>query len=390
MASPTVVQFPNAAPAPDLLEEIRRREDARLRALSKAYARSVAIASDIDPESCLRRQVLNIVAWQEKPLADTVLQARFEAGNLQEREGIKKLIDLGFEVVEQQVTFELVRRGGGKEVVLRGKTDGKIRWGQERVPFEVKSLHPNIYQQIDTIEDFQRWGWARRYPSQLEAYLVGHGAEWGFFLLTDCLGHWKTIRVDLDYDLAERIWVYAEKVYEGVGAWRKDSTLPAYTKDISECARCEFFGGTCNPPSIEAGAALLSDPDLINDLERREALIAAGAKDLDKLDHSIKARLKAALAVPEQEMDETLEAYGARLKALGPKLGTAGRFAVSIGVKVVRPEEKPRAGRVDRVVSIEPVLDTPMPAGDGHKVVSLMDTLKKSIAAEVAKKGGVK
>jgi hypothetical protein len=382
-----VVAFPNSAAPADLLEEIGRREQARLKSLSKAYARSVPIASDIDPDSCLRRQVFNIVAWQDKPLPEAELQARFEAGNLQEREGIAKLLQLGFDVVEQQVPFELFRRGGGREVVLRGKTDGKVRWGAQRVPFEVKSLHPNIYAQVDTLTDFDKWAWARRYPSQLEAYLIGHGAEWGFFLLTDCLGHWKTIRVDLDLELAERIWQFAERAHDGVLAWRKDGTLPDTSKDPAECARCEFFGRTCQPDIVEQGAALLADPELITDLERREALIVAGAKELDRIDESIKKRLKAALAAPPRNEGETLEAYAARLKSLGAARGIAGRFAIAISAKYVKAEQAPRGARVDRSVSIEPLTSEPVPpAFTLPPGVGLLDALRASLEAGKAAK----
>lgn len=381
--SAAVLSTPTS-PLPDLLDEIRRREEARLRSLSKAYPRSVPIASDVDPASCLRRQVLQIVAWQDRPLPEPDLQARFEVGILQEREGIAKLLQLGFDVVEQQVPFELVRRGGGREVVLRGKVDGKIRWGAQRVPFEIKSLHPNIYERVETLADFDRWAWARRYPSQLQAYLIGHGAEWGFFLLTDCLGHWRMVRIELDLDLAERIWRFAEAAHDGVVGWRRDGTLPGYSADPTECARCEFFGRACQPELVERGAALLRDPELVADLERREALIAAGARELDGIDRSVKERLRAALPASPQRDGETLQAYAARLKAAGPAGGIAGRFAVSVAAKFVRAEREPRAARVDRVVSIEPLLPADDPGVPA--IVNLYEQLKASVEARKAAK----
>lgn len=376
-----VVQFPTSAPAPDLLDEIRRREDQRLRGLTKAYARSVPIASDIDPESCLRRQVFQIVVWQDRELPDPMLQARFEAGNLQEREGIAKLRALGFEVVEEQMPFELTRRGSsGRVVVLRGKTDGRIKWaGGDRPPFEVKSLHPNIYAQVDTIDDFGRWPWARRYPVQLQAYLIGHNAQWGFFYVTDCLGHWKTIRVELDLELAERIWQFAEAAHDAVDAWRKDGSLPGFSKDPAECARCEFFGRTCQPDIIEQGAALLADPELAADLERREALLSAGAKALEGLDDSIKKRLRSAIPPPFPRAEgETLAAYGARLKAAGPVHGIAGRFAIKVASVYVRAEKEPREPmpeRLDRRVTIDPLTDKPL----DPPPIDLMAQLKASL-----------
>ena len=375
MSTASVLTFPPQPPG-DLLAEIARRRTARLTALSKAYARALPIASDIDPESCLRRQVLEIVAWQDKPLPGAELQARFEVGNLVEREAIIALQKDGFEVVEQQTPFELVRRGT-REPVLRGRTDGKIRWAAEKVPFEVKSMNPNIYGQINTLEDFDRYFWTRKYPNQLQAYLVGYEHPWGFLYLTDCLGHWKPIRMDLDYAMAERIWSFAESIDDGVKAYRKDGTLPGFSERPSDCTHCDFFGRTCNPSIIEPGARFLSDPELLADLERREALIAAGAKKLDSLDKSIKERLKLCLPVPPLNPDETLEAYAARLKELPASNAIAGRFTVEIAPKFVRAEKAPRQARVDRVVTIEALTPEAPPA---TKPIDLMEALKASLA----------
>ena len=375
MSAASVLPFPPQPPG-DLLAEIARRRTARLTALSKAYARAVPIASDIDPDSCLRRQVLEIVAWQDKPLPGAELQARFEIGSLLEREAIIALQTDGFEVVEQQTPFELVRRGT-REPVLRGRTDGKIRWGSERIPLEVKTMNANTFAQIHTLEDFERYWWTRKYPTQLQAYLVGYEQSWGFIYLTDCLGHWKPIRMDLDYSMAERIWSFAETIDDGVKTYRKDGTLPAYSTRPSDCTHCDFFGRTCNPPIIEAGARFLSDPELLADLERREALITAGAKRLDALDKSIKERLKLSLPVPALNEGETLEAYAARLKELPASNAIAGRFTVEIAPKFVRAEKAPRQARVDRVVTIEALAPEALPA---VPPLDLMESLKASLA----------
>ncbi len=339
MATAPLTSETPAAAAPDLLEEIARRDELRLRSLSKGYARSVPIASDIDPTSCLRRQVLEIVAWQDKPLPGPGSQARFEIGNLHEREAIARLMGLGFQVVEGQTPFELKRRGSSGEVALRGRTDGAIVWERQRVRFEIKTMNPNIYAQINTAEDFDRYWWTRKYPTQLQSYLVGYGEPWGFLYLTDCLGSWKAIRMNLDLELAERIWTFAESIVSGVQAYRADGTLPDFTSRVSDCSHCDFFGRTCNPPIVEIGARFLQDPELIAEIERWSELRPA-AKEYDGLDKRVKKAIK----------------------DTGVTRALAGRFAIEVTERPVKGYEvKPRT---DRVISIE-ALTTGAAAADG-------------------------
>lgn len=336
MATATVLQFPPEPPSDDLLVEIVRRRTERLARKSKGYARTVPIASDIDPASCLRRQVLEIVRWQDKPLFEASTQARFEAGNIWEDQATIALKTDGFQVVAEQVPFELTRRGGG-DVVLRGRIDGKIRWGLEEIPFEVKSMNPLVFDRISTVDDLARYWWTTKYVPQLQAYLVGHGHPWGFFYLTNMAGQWKALRVDLDYAMAERIWSFAESIVDGVQTYRADGSLPGYTPDATQCAHCDFFGRTCNPDTIEQGAAMLADPELEASLARWCEL-REPHREYDGLDRRVKDALKKALDVrPEAR-------------------AIVGRFAVLIKDKPVKAEEKPRAARVDRVVTIEELL----------------------------------
>lgn len=335
MAAPNLIPFP-PGPSPDLLEEIVKRRTERLAGMAKAYARSVPIASDADPDSCRRRQVLEIVKWEDKPLGEADRQARFEAGVRAEEDVIIDLKRDGFRVEQEQVPFELKHRKTG-EPVLRGKIDGKVRWASESVPFEVKSMNPVVFGRIETAADFERFWWTKgRYPSQLHSYLVGHGHEWGFWILTDCLGHWKPIRADLDYGLAERIWTFAETVVDGVKAYRADGSLPDFTRDPTQCAHCDFYGRTCNPPLVELGARLLEDPELQADLERWTVL-REPHREYESLDKRVKGSIKKALTTSP----------AAR--------AIAGRFAITVTDRPVKAEAAPRPARVDRLVEIEPL-----------------------------------
>jgi hypothetical protein len=333
MAAPNLITFPPATPPGDLLEEIVRRRGERLAGMAKGYPRSQPIASDIDPDSCLRRQVLEVVKWEDKPLSDGDRQARFEAGNRAENEIIIDLKRDGFRVEQEQVPFALKHRKTGEDA-LRGKVDGKIRWGVEAVPFEVKSLHPNIFAQIQTAEDWRRYWWTRKYPPQLQAYMIGHGHEWGFWIVTDLLGNWRPFRAELDLAVAERIWSFAETIVDGVKTYRADGTLPEFTRDATLCAHCDFFGRSCNPPLIELGARMLDNPELHADLDRWTAL-REGHREYEAVDKRVKGALKKALTTSPVAR------------------GIAGHFAISVTDRPVKAEATARPARVDRIVEIE-------------------------------------
>lgn len=342
MAAPNLLPFVPGPPEDDLLEAIRQRRAERFAQQSQAYARSVPIASDIDPASCLRRQVLEVVAWSDKRLPDPSRQARFDAGNRAEDAIVIDLKRDGFRVVAEQVPFELKHRKTG-EVALRGKIDGKIEWRREAVPFEIKSAHPNIFEAINSVEDFERFWWTKgKYPAQLHSYLVGHNHPWGFWILTDCLGNLKLLRAELDYSLAERIWAFAEAIVDGIRAYRESQTLPPPTSDVAQCAHCDFYRRTCQPDIVEQGAAMLADPELEAAVARWFELRPAH-REYEGVDRRVKSALR--LALPQQPI----------------AMGIVGGYAVTIKDKPVRAETQPRPARTDRIVTIDPL------AGDAAK-----------------------
>jgi len=313
----------------DLLEEIGRRREARLASRSKAYPRTHPIASDVDPDSCLRRQVLEVVRWEDKPLFEAKSMARFEVGVIWENEAIINLKRDGFEVVAEQTPFQLNDRRTGVPV-LRGRIDGKIRWNGKDVPFEVKSMNPNVYARMETLDDLLRFWWTKKYIAQLLAYLIGHGHEWGFFYLTDCLGNWKAIRVDLDYAKAEAIWAFGETIVAAISEARSSGALPTYSSDPTECARCPFFKRACQPDIIEQGATMLDDPELLAIIDRWHELKPL-AREFEGLDKQVKGRIKAA------EIER----------------GIAGNYVISVTKRPVK--EYTVKARVDKYVSIEPL-----------------------------------
>lgn len=273
---------------PDVLAEIATRRAEALARRTRQYPRSNPIASDLGP--CARETVLAMTRWQERPLPSPELKARFERGNLIEDAVLRELGALGLRVRTERTPFEIKDTAG--RAILRGSVDAFLEWAdpdgrRQDYPLEVKSLDPNIFRRVETVEDFQRWAWMRRYPRQLWSYCYAHNLEAGFFLLDDCLGHWKLIPVPLDYEATEAILQQCEAAV----AHRDAGTLPDFHPDPAVCQRCWAFGRACEPPAMRPGFTILADEELERKLERMGEL-AAAADEHDALEKEVKAAVK--------------------------------------------------------------------------------------------------
>ena len=359
---------PSASMAGELIVTIQTRLAERAAAQAHLSPRNQPYASDADPNGCLRRQVLSITNWQERAPIPADRQGRLEAGVEAESKAIRLLKEVGLGVVKEQMPFELRHRRTGAPC-LRGKIDAFIQWKAQEVPTEVKSLHPLIFDRLHTLDDLSNFWWTKRYLYQLHAYMIGYGLPECLLLITNLLGDWKLFSVSIDYEIAERIWAYAESILDAVDVQRAKGILPDFTKDVTQCAHCDFFGRSCQPPITEMGALILGDPELHAQLERWYAL-RDQAKEYGGLDKKVKESLRKAL--PEDR----------------PR-GLAGRFAIEITQKPVKAFDV--KARTDRIVSIEPLLAEPLPAapaGEGAPAPDLVEQLKASVKKAFEKKGG--
>lgn len=267
-----------------LKAEIEKREEARLKSKMSQYKPNNCVASGLG--ECLRERYHSIVDYDKKELAGTWLQARFEEGNEQERRLLIKLLTLGIEVVEGQKRFEVKDRTG--RVILTGRIEGKIKYEGKYYPFEIKSMNPNIYDGINSLEDMQKYGHTARYPKQLMSYMFSENVDEGFFLLTDCLGHFKIIPIKLDYEMMEKEMQACELVMVAV----EKKLPPAHHKDTALCRKC-WAAKTCCFPALDfgEGVTIVDDAELEIDLKERDKLQEA-AKAYEKLDKKVKERLK--------------------------------------------------------------------------------------------------
>ena len=242
--------------------EIQERRKAGLRGKNVPYPRSVSILSDIG--ECDRQMVYSITNWQDKPPFTDDLLYRFEAGKDQELLLVRDLLGLGYEVIGAQETIEIKNRAG--ETIGRGKIDGKINYNRIKIPFEIKSMNPMVFDNIDAIEDFEKKPYLRKYIRQLTMYLYGNNIEEGLLICTDCLGHWKFFVVTLDYGLAEQILQRLERVHAHIQAKTQPDRIE-FRDEI--CGKCSFYQ-ICLPDMIRTEVEVLNDEDFLMNLQVRE------------------------------------------------------------------------------------------------------------------------
>jgi len=261
--------------------ELEIRRETRLRSKINQYPRKNPILSDLG--DCDKQIAFGVTNWQMKKPPDADLQARFEVGNLMEREMIRELLEMGFEFVGGQETVTVKGKGGS--LLATGRIDGFVKWQGERIPIELKSMNPNVYNSVDSVEDFQKKPWLRKYVRQLMMYCFGHNSEYGLFGLTNCLGGIKWFPLYLDYGECELLLKRLETVHDHLAA----GTLPEriqYRDDV--CGRCDW-AEMCLKDVIRAEAEIITDDEVIANLEEREKLKAAHGK-YGELDRELKKR----------------------------------------------------------------------------------------------------
>lgn len=271
-------------PADALADAILSRRITRLEGMATAYPRKNSILSDIS--ECDRQMVYSVLDWKSRPGPGPDLQARFEAGKEFEKTVTRELIDLGFDFQQSQMPVEIKNRSG--EIIATGRIDGFIRFDGVRVPVEIKSMAPAIFQGIKSVEDFQRKPWLRKYTRQLMMYMFGNNCEHGLFIVGDMLGHWKMLTLALDYGEAESILQRLERVHDAIKAKKYPDRI---VYDQSICGKCPF-AAMCLQDIVSTETAIIDSPETEAMIDRHEELKPL-AKEYDEIHDNIKASFKA-------------------------------------------------------------------------------------------------
>lgn len=246
----------------------------------KVYPVNSNRASDLG-HPCMRYHVLNRTRWEEKVPYDVGLQYVFDMGNSIEDLVLKELAEAGVKVIEQQRSFQW------KEYQITGHIDGSILGDDGNVyPLEIKSCSPFMFKAINTIEDLKRgkYLYMRKYPIQLNLYLLMDGKERGVFIFKDkTSGRMKEVWMDVDFDMGESSLKMAEAVNAHVAAGTVPECMPY---DDSVCGDCPFIH-ICLPDHTGTEVKIVDSQELIDLIERYNELKPL-AKEYDEIDEQIK------------------------------------------------------------------------------------------------------
>ena len=249
------------------------------------YPQNALRASSIgDP--CERMHYHSIHDWKERELPNYVQQSIFDEGSLHEKDIMRQLAEIGFVVIEQQRSFQM------EKPLITGHIDGILLWEGQRIPFDAKSISPHDYVKINSAEDMLHSPkhWHRKYPGQLQIYLLMAEEETGCFILKNKVtGEMKPIWMQVDYDYCEKLLQRAERVYKAL----KAEVPPERCNDLDVCLKCSFKHICLPDLKMGPGVQAIDDAELAGLLDRRETL-APMAKEFEKIDEQVKEAAKAA------------------------------------------------------------------------------------------------
>lgn len=164
---------------PDIAENIRKKI---ISERSKKISCNSVWASECGHD-CSRYLVYQQCDWDKAKEVDDKLIFVFNEGNLQEDQLLLELQKAGIKIKDLQVHVSVA------EANITGKLDcvaivenstGSLCY----CPVEIKSMSPNVYDAVNTVEDFSKYSWTRKYYAQMQIYLKNDSGfyEYGYFL----------------------------------------------------------------------------------------------------------------------------------------------------------------------------------------------------------------
>lgn len=154
------VEFPNIA------DKIKQKI---LAEKTKQYACNSLWASEA-AHDCTRYLVYQQCNWEEGKQTEDDLLLIFNEGNNQEDRLLLDLQNAGIKIKDLQVQIKIAAAN------ITGKLDCVAVIENENgqsafLPVEIKSMSDTVYNAINTVEDFQKYHWTRKYYGQMQIYL---------------------------------------------------------------------------------------------------------------------------------------------------------------------------------------------------------------------------
>lgn len=179
--------------------------------------------------------------WKERRGKPVDLLYRFREGRNYERQWTTFMMECGYDVLEKGASFNWPK------FQIKGSIDGRLAWQGLKPPFEFKSVHPNAWERMTSIEDIARSRsfWTLRTLVQLLIYLLLMNEEAGLLILATFGKRPRVLDVDLQdhLALAEKIVAKADEVNDFVARNEIPAAIPY---DTEVCPRCDY-DGKCMP-----------------------------------------------------------------------------------------------------------------------------------------------
>lgn len=238
-------------------------------------------------DKCLRKLVYQRTDYEKKTMHHVDLQYIFDEGNQQELalsiELKISLMKAGVELIGEQQRISI------PNTEISGKIDGFIKKGRETWPIEIKSMSPQIFQQIRTFDDLDRYEWTAKYPAQILLYMYAEKKDFGILLLKcKSSGQLRQINIKLQPNLE---YVRSLIAKDGmIAEHMKNKTQPPRLNDPDVCARCQFVH-VCCPDIIINPLDFLDDDEFELEIDEMMALKEASS-NYDRMNKRIKSMLK--------------------------------------------------------------------------------------------------
>lgn len=136
---------------------------------SKNYACNSLWASEA-AHDCIRYLVYQQCNWEEAKETAEDLLLIFNEGNNQEDRLLLDLQNAGIKIKDLQINIKIASANiTGKLdcVAVVEDNNGKGAF----LPVEIKSMSDTVYNSVNTVEDFQKYAWTRKYYGQMQIYL---------------------------------------------------------------------------------------------------------------------------------------------------------------------------------------------------------------------------
>lgn len=224
-------------------------------------------------------------------------QGIFHTGNIVEREFYKLFLSVGEEMKPKMRivgTQALVKDNCMDKANISGVSDGLLQIQNEEnrwdsvARVDIKSSNPNIYQQLNTVDDLRKYFWTAKYIAQASLYSFADNLTEACIILVNKtnLADFKVIMWTLNFAYVEELINAAEMVNLSVVC----SLPPVKINRPDVCGRCEY-GHICLPDlKFGTETTKIDSPETLEMLERREEL-APYRKEYESIERQLENML---------------------------------------------------------------------------------------------------